>query len=470
MGIGSKTTGSIFSAMGITESFVGSLNKITPDTLPIEGVEAARRLILDGLAVAVAGSREKAPQIIAAHLHELGGAAQATAINQGFKTSTVSAACINGAAMHVLDYEPMWLPPNHATSTTLPAVLALGEYTGASGLDIMTALIRGVEAQGRLRVASRQYEPRDLTFHPPGIVGVIGSAVGSGYLLGLEVERMRHAIGIAASRAGSLMGNIGTMTKCAHCGAAAAAGLDAGLLAARGFTANPDIIEVEHGFAEAFFNRDYDDAALTRDGEPLRIIKPGYATKMFPSQYATHFAILAALEARQRILNCAAIAGVEVVGPIMPYIDRPRPGSGLAGKFSIQYVVACALLDSGVSIDTFTDDRCARADVATLMGRVRFRQSEDIPATLDEMWVEVIVALADGTRVSGKCTRPRAAWGEPPSDEEHMVKVNDCMRRAFDNKTIEECIEPMRNFDGLDAAGVRRLMRVLKGSKETGRE
>ena len=64
----------------------------------------------------------------------------------------------------------------------------------------------------------------------------------------------------------------------------------------------------------------------------------------------------------------------------------------------------------------------------------------------------------------------RAAWGEPPSNEEHMVKVNDCMRRAFDNKTIEECLEPMRNFDGLDAAGVRRLLRVLKGSRETARE
>jgi 2-methylcitrate dehydratase PrpD len=82
--------------------------------------------------VAVAGSREKAPQIIATHLHELGGAPQTTAINQGFKTSTVTAACINGAAMHVLDYEPTWLPPNHATSTTLPAVFPLGEHTGSA--------------------------------------------------------------------------------------------------------------------------------------------------------------------------------------------------------------------------------------------------------------------------------------------------------------------------------------------------
>jgi aconitate decarboxylase len=76
--------------------------------------------------------------------------------------------------------------------------------------------------------------------------------------------------------------------------------------------------EAEHGFAEAFFNPDYDTVALTHRGEPLRIVNPGYATKMFPSQYATHFAILAALEARRRILSCDAVEGVELVGPIMP--------------------------------------------------------------------------------------------------------------------------------------------------------
>jgi 2-methylcitrate dehydratase PrpD len=449
--------------MGVTEAFVRILSEITTATLPVAAIAAAQRLILDGLAVAVAGSREPAVRIIAAHLRALGGSSQATAIGQGFQTSLTSAAYINGAAMHVLDYEPMWLPPNHATSTTLPAVLALGEHLGANGRDLIIALVRGVEAQGRLRVASGQYEPRDLTFHPPGVVGVIGSAIASASLLGLDVERSRHAVGIAASRASSLIGNIGTMTKSAHCGAAASGGLDAALLAARGFTANRDIIEAEHGFAEAFFNRDYKSAALTDRGTPLRIIQPGYATKMFPSQYATHFAILAALEARRKIPRVEAIAEVELVGPIMPYIDRPRPTTGLAGKFSIQYVVACALLDYGVAIDTFTDERCARPDVGALLGRIRLRQTADIPASLDKMWVEVNVALIDGARFSGRCNRPPGAWGEPPSDADHMIKVNDCMRRVLDTATIDESVEAIGSFDQLDAAGVRRLMASLGG-------
>src|SRR5690242_21706993 len=99
----------------------------------------------------MAGSRETAPGIIAEHIRSFGGAEQATALNFGYRTTVIGAACLNGASMHVLDYEPMWNPPTHAVSTTLPAVLALGESLGAGGGDILAALIAGVEAHGRLR-------------------------------------------------------------------------------------------------------------------------------------------------------------------------------------------------------------------------------------------------------------------------------------------------------------------------------
>lgn len=304
--------------MGVTETFCTILRGITEASIPSAAIDAARRLVLDGIAVAVAGSREQAPQILAAHLRELGGAEQATAINFGFKTSLVSAAYINGASMHVLDYEPMWSPPNHAVSTTLPTVLALAETTGANGRELLTALIEGVEAQGRLRVASRQFEPRELVFHPPGVVGVIGSAIAADHLLGLDLAQTRNAVGLAASRAGTLIGNIGTMAKCIHCGLAVALGLDAAMLARRGFTANQDIIEAPNGLATAFFGDGYDAAGLTVTGTPLRIVEPGYAIKMFPSQYATHFVILAALAARDRIPAGRVIDAVEIAGPVMP--------------------------------------------------------------------------------------------------------------------------------------------------------
>jgi 2-methylcitrate dehydratase PrpD len=447
--------------MGITESFCRLLTEITVASIPPAAIIAARRLILDGIAVAVAGSRENAPRILADHLHELGAAEQATAIGFGFRTSTVSAAYLNGAAMHVLDYEPMWAPPNHAISTTLPAVLALAETTEANGIELITALIKGLEAQGRLRVASRQYEPRELVFHPPGVVGVIGSAIASAHLLGLDVTQTRNAVGLAASRAGTLIGNIGTMAKCSHCGLAAAMGLDAALMARRGFTANPDIIEAPNGLAEAFFNSNWDPQALVITGVPLRVIEPGYAIKMFPSQYATHFVILAALAARARIPAVQAIKTVQIIGPVMPYVDRRRPSTGLESKFSFQYAAACALLDSKIGIGSFTDERCAGADIAAMLPKVRLVQSPEIPALLDRMWVDINVELLSGGRIIERCAKPNGAWGKPIPEDEHLAKVRDCMGTVFDVATIENCVSGVQHFDTLESPAVRRLLHSL---------
>ena len=325
------------------------------------------------------------------------------------------------------------------------------------------ALVKGVEAHGRLRVASRQYEPRGLVFHPPGVAGPIGSAVAASHLLGLGSDQLRNAIGIAASRAGALIANIGTMTKCTHCGIAAAAGLDAALLASRGMNANPDIIEAPNGLADAFFAKDWDQRALTIDDGPLRILDPGYAIKLFPSQYATHFVILAALDARERIPAPETISAVEIVGPVMPYVNRPRPSSGLDAKFSFQYAAASALLDGTVGIDTFTNERCGRSDMSAMLSKVSFVQSPEIPATLDRMWVETKIRLDGGSLVKGKCVRPRGSWGSPISRQEHLVKVRDCMRRVLNENDTENLVAVIQEFDHLTHHDIHALMRMLGG-------
>jgi 2-methylcitrate dehydratase PrpD len=447
-----------------TQAFCRLLNGITAGSIPPAALNAARIILLDGVAVALAGSRETAAGIIADHIRSCGASEQASALNFGFKTTASHAARLNGASMHVLDYEPMWEPPSHAVSTTLPAVLAMGETLGASGTEILAALIKGIEAHCRLRAASRQYEPRGLVFHPPGIAGPIGSAVAASHLLELGTDGLCNAVGIAASRAGSLLANIGTMTKCMHCGNAAADGLDAALLAARGLKANPDVIEAPGGLAEAFFDKNWDPRALIDDA-PLRIVDPGYAIKLFPSQYATNFVIVAALDAHAHIPPGQAISGVEVVGPMMPYVDRPRPSSGLDAKFSFQYAAASALLDGTVGIDTFSDDRWARPDISAMLSKVKLVQSPDIPATLRQMRVEINVTLADGTLISSKCVQPRGGWGSPISEQEHLVKARDCIGRVLSPSVTEQVIALLREFDLLDSGQIRALMHLLRGTR-----
>ena len=202
--------------MTITSQLCETIVATGYEQLGAPAIESARRLVLDGLAIAIAGTEEEAIHILAAHFKEQGGTPQATALANGFRLNTVSAAALNGAAMHVLDFEPMWSPANHALSTTLAAVLALAEARSSSGREILTALVKGIEMAGWIRQASGQFEALKIRFHPPGAAGPLGAAVAAGHLLGLDPGQLANAIGIAGSRAGSLLANAGTMIKSTH--------------------------------------------------------------------------------------------------------------------------------------------------------------------------------------------------------------------------------------------------------------
>ena len=200
--------------MGLTAELCEKIVGTGWDDLSTDVIERTRRIILDGIAVAVAGTiQEEAPEVLAGHVKALGGHANSTVINFGFKTSPVHAAYVHGASMHVLDFEPMWQPANHQVSTTLPAVLAISELRGCNGREGLTAMVKGIELMGWIREASQQSDIKTVRFHPPGLVGPLGSAVAASHLLGLDVDKLRCAIGIVASRVGSIMANVGTMSK-----------------------------------------------------------------------------------------------------------------------------------------------------------------------------------------------------------------------------------------------------------------
>ncbi len=447
--------------MHATETLCQTITQTTFASLPTQVVEIAKQIILDGIAVAVAGSAEDGPRIVAEHVKSLGGTESSTVLGQGFKTSPVSAAYINGIAMHVLDYEPMWSPPTHATSPTLPTVLALAEVENAPGYEVIAAFVKACEVQGRIRLASRQYTPGKLTYHPPGVVGVMGSAVAASHLLNLNLNQLQNTLGIAASRAGGLMANVGTMTKATHCGWAAAAGLDAALLARRQFTGNTEIFEAPNGYVDAFFGEGFDFPALLAFARPYRLVDPGFAIKLFPSQYATHFAITAALELHGAVTDPNTIKSVQITTPVMPYVDRPLPRTGLEGKFSFQYTVAAALLDGTVTVRTFADERRFRPDMVALLPAITLAQSQEIPGELEKMWVEIAVELQGGRRETARCNGPRGFWGLPQlAREEHLVKIRDCLRMRLAKDQTERCIALVEDLDKLGPDGVRELIAI----------
>ena len=425
-------------------------------------LQAARLLLLDGLAVAVPGSDEEALRILTEHHRAQGSAAIASVIGQPDKLGVVAATAINGAAMHVLDFEPMWSPANHALSTTLPVVLALAEVLDVTGVELLTALVKGIEVQGWIRQASRQWEAEELSFHPPGVVGPLGSAVAAAHLLDLDETRLARALGIAASRSSGLMANVGTMTKALHCGQAAANGLEAALLAARGLTANEDIFGEPRGLRDAFFPR-LETEELLRFGPPFRVLDPGFAIKLFPCQFGTHFGISAALAARKQVASPTQILAMRLVTPIMAYVDRAQPSTGLDGKFSFQYTAAAAFLDGSVGLATFTEERRSQGDIQALLAKFELTMSPAIPGRFETMHVELEVDDADGRTIREVSYGPPGIWGSTPITEaQHRAKVEGCLQTKLEAAEAAQIIELASRCDQLVNAELRQLLALTR--------
>jgi aconitate decarboxylase len=450
-------------AVPLTRSFTDLLSAWPADDPVL--LEQCRLLLLDGLAVAVAGAGERGPSIMAAQARSESPGGPSTVIGQGFFTSAVNAARVNGMAMHVLDYEPMWNPPNHALSPLLPALLALAEKreqedAGPHGHALLRAIAKGVEAQGRLRLASGQLEPAKLSIHPPGAVGALATALACGDMLGLHGEQLAAAVGIASSRTGGLLANVGSMTKALHCGDAAANGVQAAMLAAQGFSADPDALGNPRGWGASLFGSTFDRQHLLAPIDRGRALNPGPAWKLFPSQFATHFGITAALAARDAIGNKMAsrIARVKLRTPAMPYIDRPHPQSGLDGKFSWQYTAAIALLDGKVEPASFDNARRFRNDAIELLERTVLINDPAISGRFDQMHVEIEIELHDGTMIRRRCDAPLGSWSRPVSADRVMEKARALIAAVLGpakTMAIERAIAATGDFP------VRSLMAIL---------
>jgi aconitate decarboxylase len=412
----------IESDMSLTREFVERLKEWPANSNRL--MARCRQLLIDGLAVGSAGAAEPGPSMMASLVSEDGCTGACSLIGKTQRASVTAAARVNGMAMHVLDFEPMWSPPNHAVSPLLPALLALAEIAESSstsyqGAALLRAFAKGIEAQGRLRLSSRQFEPGHLKLHPPGLVGPIATALACADFLQLTLEQTTMAVGIAASRTGGLMANIGSHTKALHCGDAAAHGVESALLARRGFLADPDALGGPRGWGHAFFADGFDTTPLLAPLDTGRAIDPGPAWKLFPSQYATHFVITAALDARLQTgaLEAHQIARVVLHVPYMPYIDRSHPHTGLDGKFSWQYTTAIALLDGRVDQASFKDKRRFSDDVAGLLDRMELIPDTTISGRLDQMHIDLTLHLTDGRTIVTRCDAPLGSWRRPVEDE-----------------------------------------------------
>jgi 2-methylcitrate dehydratase PrpD len=378
----------------LTKTLAAQASAVTYDDLPEPVRALARQCVLDYYGVALAGADDPLVDILLAELTEAGGATQASVTGHKARLPSLSAALVNGAAGHALDYDDVNLAmPGHPSVAILPGLLALAEQRRSSGREVVTAFVAGYETACRIGSALRPGH-YDRGFHATGTVGCLGAAAACARLLGLDAEATARAFGIAGTQAAGLKSQFGTMCKPFHAGKASQNGLLAARLAARGFSSRPDLVECEQGFALTHGPDFRPETALADPPNGFHIF--GNLFKYHAACYLTHGPIECARTLREQ-------HGVkpEEVARLTLALDRscdrvcniPAPTDGLEAKFSLRQTVAMAL--SGVDTASLAAYSAATATDPGLV-RLRDKLALDFHDNWPQAAAELEVTLTDG--------------------------------------------------------------------------
>jgi 2-methylcitrate dehydratase PrpD len=400
-------------------------------------LDIAERAFVDTVGVLVAGSREPAVRLVAELVDEHDG--RVACLSTGTRMSARSAALVDGTSAHALDYDDVDdALVAHVSAVLVPALLAAGQQKHATGADLLDAFRVGVEAARAVGLELGIPSHYQAGWHSTGTVGTIGAAAAVSRLLRLDESGARCALGIAGSLAGGSRQNFGTMTKALHVGEAASNGLSAAYLAVRGFTADPDQLDGPLGFLALHRGTEPAPAVL---GVPAATEEPlGLNVKMLPCCYATHEAAEAAVEVAARIGTEAKVQSVEVAvhpGGLSPLIHN-RPADGIQAKFSMEYVVAAALLDGRITFASFDDDRVRSRDVQDLLDAVTITTTDlppAGPAKWDGRFAVVTARASNGASYTARVDRAAGHVSRPLSELQLRAKFDDCVLRTSTRAT-----------------------------------
>lgn len=405
--------------------------------LPPDVLVLVRNGFIDTCATLLAGRDEPVVQVLLRHLGARTGLTCESSVLLGrARAAATDAALINGTAAHALDYDDVALN-GHPSTVLVPALLAEGEVLRAGGGDVLRAYLVGYETWAEL--IARDADPHHLKgWHPTAVFGVVAAAAAVACLRSLDTERARHALAIAASMAGGLTANFGSMTKPYHAGRAASAGVEAVRLAMLGMTGAPDALEHRAGFLQAISPKGRVDTACTLDhlGHELRIRVSGLNIKKYPVCYAVHRVIDGVIDLTQREgLRAGQVDNVQVrVGATQAAMLRNHaPRSGLEAKFSLEFAAASALVAGEVGLAQLTDAFVRRPDVQHLMTQVR-TQIVDTVCPIEPFLAltdRVSVQLKDGSVLdSGEIRYARGNAQLPLSAKDLRRKFLDCAQDA----------------------------------------
>jgi len=348
------------------------------------------------------------------------------------------------------------------------ALVMAQKVGGVDGRTFMLAFLTGFEVECKI---SEWMLPQHYVkgMHSSGTVGTFGAYAAAAKLLGLNGDKLRSGFGIAASFAAGIRCNFGTMTKPLHVGRAAENGVTAALLAARGFTADPDALDGPWGFYAVQGGGVSAKKVSQGFGKVWTIVAPGVSIKPYPCGVLTHPTIDLMLklvtENDVKPDNIEAVkvyAGTNILNPIR----YPIAANHLQAKFSLPAALAMIALACKAGKREFSDEFVGGAPMQAMQKRITTELDPEIEKMgFDKMRSRITIRLKDGRRVDGWADeRYRGGPENPLSDADLEAKVRSCCDGSLHEKAQSKLIDAGRSIMQLTDAG--KLMQILNGVDE----
>ena len=448
------------------------------ENIPADVIELGKKSILDGLGLALAGSRAESGPISRKYIEQAGTClGKATVIGTTQKTAPQFAALVNGISIHADDFDDTQLAAAkdrvygllmHPTVPVLPAALALAEQRTVSGREWMLAYHLGVEVECKIAeaIAPRHYQDG---FHTTGTCGPFGSAAACAKLRHFDLSETLIAFGLAASNSGGLRENFGTMTKPYQAGHAAQIGLVSAELVALGWTAAEQILEADRGFFRAAGGSFDPSAIMNRLGDPWTFASPGVSLKPYPSGSLTHPAMteLARLIAANNI-QASQVEKVDIGANhnMTTTLLHHDPKTGLEAKFSMEFCLAILLIERKAGLGQFSDKVVQRPDVQAMMRRVNFYVDPEAEnAGFDKMTSILKITLKDGKVITGWAAFGKGSPADPMTFDDAASKFRSCAEYVdWPKAKTERIIAFVQTMETLaDMAALTPLLSATNG-------
>jgi len=457
-----------------TEGLCEFIHKTNYEDIPADVIKAAKPAILDYIAVTMAGSQEPSGKIVSEMVRENQSPPEATVIGQRYKASCALAALANGTAAHVQDYDDCLDFVNaglaHPTTGTFSGLLTIGEKYHMTGKELLTAYCLGVEAYGKIGLLTSERGVGGGGGESTGVLGVMGATAALSKLLKLDEFKMMMAFGIASTMSCSLIRNFGSMAGHLHGGNAARNGIEAVILAQKGYTATyPGIIEGPGGYYNAFagktepLSEKAQKERLESLGKPWALVNPGLMFKYYPCAHISHFGAYAGQQLREK--HSFDWRQIEEIEFRLPHVlggkaNPPDPQNGVQGRFSLAYCLCRSLIHGGIEFSFFTDEAIKDPDTRNLMKKIKWTvvQQKDLPGPFG--YQEIVLKMKDGQTYSCKVDHPKGEPQNPQTPEELAGKFKKCgLYAKYEEATIDRMRDIILDFENLrDVAELTALL------------